>query len=156
MRKPTGESLLIEVLYTLKGLTSKDLTKESRVEFEGSCYRILNPVTLLKAKLANYSELPQNTPGQEREDLKHIRILVPCVKGFLHDALANIKNSVRLERDLVKLLEETLQIVTSEKALRASTDQGIDFSACFPPVLTTSNYEKIRNFCNYRLLPLKG
>jgi len=150
-----GKRLLVEVLYAVKGLTPEDLSKVSRVEFDGKSYSVLNPVTLLKAKLANYTELPQNTPGQERDDLKHIKILVPCIANFIQQAHARVQTSAQ-ERGLVNLLEETLEVVCGEKAKRTSSEQGIDFLATFPPVLAGSNHPRIQNFVTNRLLPLKG
>jgi hypothetical protein len=77
-----GNDLVIEVLHTVRGLGPKDLEQEAVVDIEGKRYRTLSPVLLLKAKLANYLELPQREAGIDRNDLKHLRILVPCVAGY--------------------------------------------------------------------------
>lgn len=153
--KTRGKPLLVEVLYSVKGLTPKDVTKVSEVELDGKTYRTLNPVTLLKAKLANYTELPQNTPGQERNDLKHIKILVPCVSNFISQAHARVQNAQQ-ERKLVDLLEETLQVIRSERAVRTAHEQEINFMICFPPALSSSTHSRIQNFYTKHLLPLKG
>jgi hypothetical protein len=149
-----GRDLLVEVLFTLKGLSEKDLCKETLVELGGKTYRTLSPITLLRGKLANYVELPQHTPAQERNDIKHLRILVLCVAGYLTQAHEHVERGRFTERSLVKLLEETLQIVTGKHALKAAQAERIDFRKCFPPSVTDSSLLKVQNFVKHRLAPL--
>src|SRR6266849_10151998 len=93
-----GQSLLVEVLYSVKGLTLEELQREVLVRLGNRTYKTLSPVTLMKAKLANFVELPQNTPGQERNDLKHIRIIIPCVAAYLDQGLDRVRAGVFTER----------------------------------------------------------
>ena len=160
-KNAAGQELLIEVLYAVKGLSDEDLAKTSKIELDGKTYRVLNPIMLLKAKLANYCELPQNTPGQERQDLKHIRILIPCVSRFLYEFYTQIDkliqnaplNEAQLVRNFVNLLEETLQVVQCKQGQQFSQEQGLNLMKCFPPSLNNCPHTKIQNFVIHRLKP---
>src|SRR5438445_1070149 len=46
--------------------------------------------SLAQGQISNLSELTQNHPGQERNDAKHVRILIPCVAAYLGQALAGV------------------------------------------------------------------
>jgi hypothetical protein len=97
-RDAQGRELTVEVLYAVKGLDPGDLLRETVVRLDDRQYRTLSPVTLLKSKLANFIEIPQGGPEQARHDLKHLRILVPCISGYLADAHARTVNGGLTER----------------------------------------------------------
>ena len=155
-RDAQGRELTVEVLFTIKGLLPKDVARETIVKLDDRPYRTLSPVTLLKAKLANYIEIPQHGPEQTRNDLKHLKILIPCIAGYLADAHGRAASGGLTERGLVNLLEETLEVVTSEYARRVSQSEQLDFLSCFPPVLQDSPLPKVQNFARHRLAPLRG
>jgi len=152
---PQGRTLTVEVLTSLNGLVPKDFDRETVVELDGKKYATLRPAILLKAKLANVIEIPQERPKRTRTDLKHVRILVPCVCGFLKDAHRRTLDGALTERELVKFLEETFKVVTTEYARRVADSHKIDFLACFPPELESSPLAKVRNFVRHRLEPLR-
>ena len=124
---------------------------EVLVQLGHRTYKTLSPVTLLKAKLANFVDFPQNSPGQERNDLKHIRILVPCVAAYLDQGLDRVRAGVFTERSFVNLLEATLTIGKSDHARRTSQSAGLDFMRCFPASLRTTDLSRVKNFVHYRL-----
>jgi hypothetical protein len=74
-----GEDLIAEVLYSIRGLDERDLNKVVVLSLGNKQYRTLSPITLLKAKLANACELPQQTEDGPRNDVKHVRILAECI-----------------------------------------------------------------------------
>jgi len=73
---PGKDPLLIEVINSVNGLTSNDLLDPDILELRpGQVYRVPSPVILLKAKLANASQLDQT----RRQDVRHVQMLIPCV-----------------------------------------------------------------------------
>lgn len=110
---------------------------------------------MLKAKLANYIDLPQNTPEHERNDAKHIRILIPCVAKYLENAHRGVLNGNFVERQLVKLLEKTLKVVTCDYAWQTARKEQIDLLACFPQSIFQTGLPKIRSFIAHRLPPFQ-
>jgi len=90
----------------------------------------------------------------ERNDLKHIRILVPCVAAYLDQGLRRVSLASFTERSFVNLLEETVAITESDHARMVSQREGLDFMRCFPDSLRTTTLHKVQNFVRYRLAPL--
>ncbi len=73
---PGKEPLLIEVINSVNGLTSEDLADPDLLELRpGQVYRVPSPIILLKAKLANATQLDQT----RRQDVRHVQMLIPCV-----------------------------------------------------------------------------
>lgn len=146
-----GNELLVEVLFTVVGLDARDLKNVVDLPLGGKFYRTLSPVSLLKAKIANVCNLPQQTPTGLRNDLKHVKMLIPCVTQYLSQALAKVTQGKFTERSFINLMEETLTIVNTSQAQGLAEREQIDFLRCFPKELTESQLEKVRNFCHYRL-----
>lgn len=154
-RDTQGRDLTVEVLYTVKGLEPKDLVRETIVKLDDKPYRTLSPVTLLKAKLANFIEIAQQGPEETRNDLKHLKILIPCIAGYLGEAHERTKRELLTERGMVNLLEETLELVTGNYAHRISQSEHLDFLQSFPQGLEVSPLPKVQNFWRHRLIPLR-
>ena len=154
-RDAQERELTVDVLFTIKGLQPKDLTRETIVKLDDKPYRTLSPVTLLKAKLANIIEIPQHAPEQTRNDLKHVKILIPCIAGYLGEAHGRTISGVLTERGLVNLLEETLRVVTGDYARRVIQSERLDFLRCFPENLEASSLPKVQSFWRHRLVPLR-
>ena len=104
----------------------------------------------------NLVEIPQQAPEQTRNDLKHVKILVPCIAGYLGEAHARTVSGELTERGLVNLLEETLRVVTSDYARRIIQSERLDLLRCFPEGLQESSLPKVQSFCRHRLDPLRG
>jgi hypothetical protein len=81
-----------------------------------------------------------------RQDLRHVRILVPCVAGYLTEAAETLS-----ERALVKVLNQCLRVVTANKASAVARQHRLDFSNCFPGKLRTMASGAVKNFCHYQL-----
>lgn len=152
----SGRTMTVDVLSSVRGLSPSDLEQDAVVELDGKLYRVLTPVILLKAKLANVIDLPQERPGGARTDLEHVKILVPCIVGYLTDAHQRGVEGILTDRGLINLFEETLKVVTSENAQRVSSLHKLDLFECFPPELNASPIGKVQNFFRHRLIRLRG
>jgi len=134
---------LIEVLHTIHGLTPQDLQNGvALVEVHGRRLKALSPVALLKAKIANLSDLPQ----KDRQDLRHLKILIPCVAAYITEAAEALSG-----RALVNVLTACLKTVTAENGKVVSRQYGINFSECFPERLKNARSVSVKNFCGHQL-----
>ncbi len=139
----------VEVLRDVKGLSQRDLEDVVPVVLPslGIEVRVLSPAKVLKAKLCNCAEIDQ----ENRNDVKHVRIMISCVRESLRDMLASAEAGQISERDAVNSFEEILELVRSTIATRATAKWGFDLSAVWPPELFASGLSKIGNFVKYRL-----
>ena len=106
----------IEVLHMVNGLSTKDLSRTMELRIAGMAARVLLPHLILKAKIRNSVSIPQ----EGRNDVKHVRMILLCVHAFIGEFAGYVGEDSLSERALINLLEETLEIVTSEHALRSS------------------------------------
>lgn len=139
----------VQVLRNIRGLSQKEL-ESSAVEllFDGRQFRVINPISLLKAKLANVVELNQT----ERQDVRHVIILTYCVRGFLKMQLQAYKNKEITARDCVEICDFAAQVISSENAARVAIEYGVDFTNLIPKEdLKRVSEPKFENFLSKRL-----
>lgn len=141
------KSLTVELLSHVKGLRGNEAANAVNLTIQNVELRVLDPIHCLKAKVANAADLPQD----DRQDVKHVQIMILCVREFVRDLLARISNS-ESERVVVNCLESMKAISDStvSRIIRAKWD--IDVAASFPVHdLLHCPSEKIQNFCHHRL-----
>ncbi len=113
-----GQSLPIEVLRSVHGVTNEELSEPiyTMAIGKGSVQvQVPGPIVLLKAKIANLADLPQTG----RQDSRHVVILARLLPAYLED-LQKAANEGRMEeRKLISFLERLLAIVTSKNGHRA-------------------------------------
>ncbi len=148
-RDPAGEPLLIEVLRYINGATIKEIENPIYTFEVGASnvqVQIPSPFTLLKAKIANLSDIPQ----RGRQDSRHIQILFSFIPSYFRDVEAAVKESRRKERELISLLEFALVIVSSKKAPSILKSLELDAVDLFGG-LRSSGLPKVRSFLEKRL-----
>jgi hypothetical protein len=89
-----GGFLRVEVLHTVLGLDAKDLERTMDIESAGIVARIPMPHLVLKAKLANSALIPRDG----RQDVKHTRMMLVCVRAFILELLENHRAGLIGER----------------------------------------------------------
>jgi hypothetical protein len=142
------EPLIVEVIGSVNGLANKDLVAPDILEIRpGQIYRVPSPVILLKAKLANVANIDQT----QRQDVRHVRILIPCVRQYLADALERTKAGQISERSFVNLLEASRELCTTPRNLELALEHHLELDVIFPSQLAHSDLEKISNFVRFRL-----
>jgi hypothetical protein len=147
VRKSDLDDLLVEELYAIHGLSQTDLEDWSELVRDHSVVRLLGPLTLLKSKIANLNNFPQG----DRQDERHVRTMIRCVRCFIQDYSDLVDRGEKNEREMVRMLERLLAIVTSQRAQGAARKYGIHFRQCFPESLESSPFEKVRRFATVRL-----
>ena len=113
MPRHNAAPVRIEILKRIYGVTTQEAKATALVvERNGVHYRVLHPLMLLKAKAENSADLPQDQPGQERQDVRHLKMVILCVRGFLRELIMQVENNTLAARDCINLLEETLPVIT--------------------------------------------
>lgn len=144
-----GKLRNIEVLGKVRGMTEEDLENDHvEVEFEGLRIRIPLPPVILKAKLANVSQIEQT----DRNDVRHVRIMILVIREYISGILGVIEAGAMNPRLGVGVLEEVLEIRSSYDANRCRELHGIDFSEIWPKeILEGATSQPIVNFMKHRL-----
>jgi len=75
-----GSKRIVEVLQSVHGLSPKDLSKVTPpiLEVDQCKARVLDPMTLLKAKIHNAADIDQN----DRSDVRHVKIMLLLCPGI--------------------------------------------------------------------------
>lgn len=146
---PHGRPWVIEVLHTVHGLGPKDLRRTVDVEVAGIAARTLLPHVVLKAKLANAATIPQDG----RQDVKHVRMMLLCVRGFVEDVLQGVRDGALVERAAVNLFQEIFEILRSPTAHQAATRWDLDLDSVWPlESLRDPVTPKVARWAGHRLL----
>ena len=118
------------------------------IEVAGIVARIPLPHLVLKAKLANSALITQDG----RQDVKHTRLMLACVRAFILELLENHRAGLIGDRPVVNLLEEIREVMISRNAEKATNLWGFDFRKVWPiEELKTPGGEKIARWLAHRL-----
>jgi len=128
VKREGGGFLRVEVLHTVKGLDTKDLGRTMEVRVGEVVARVLMPHLVLKAKIENAESIPQ----EGRNDVKHVHMMILCVRAFIQEFAGYVGQGQASDRALINVLEETLRISASRQAVRASELWGFDLANLWP------------------------
>jgi hypothetical protein len=143
-----GKVLAVDDLKTVPGLTPEEVKKGTLiVEFSGVRLRVLNPIACLKAKLHNVGAIDQ----RDRQDEKHVRILIPCVRAFLRRLVleAQISGNCRPALNALQLL---LLLTSHHKSIKVARAHGFALLQTVPLAdVRRSRHPKLLTFVAKRL-----
>ena len=146
-RRLDAETLTVEVLRQVRGLTRKELGDADLVELRpGQIYRIPSPVRLLKAKLANLREIKPTRV----QDIHHARLLVSSGHHDLTDMHSQVAEKNLTERALVNALHELRGVIAPSGAHKLESEHALDLASALPEDLSTSGFWYAQTRC---LLP---
>lgn len=135
-RRLDAETLTVEVLREVRGLTRKELSDADLVELRpGQIYRIPSPVRLLKAKLANLREIKPTRV----QDIHHARLLVSLAHDYLTDMHARVAEKHLTERALVNALHELRDVIATKGARKLASEHQLDLASALPAALSTAD-----------------
>lgn len=128
-RRPGAETLTVEVLREVRGLTRKELADSDLVELRpGHVYRIPSPIRLLKAKLAN---LLQIRPARAN-DIHHVRLLVALARDYLSDLHSQVAKKHLTERALINALHELYDAIAAGGVSELSDQYNFNLASALP------------------------
>lgn len=145
----TGQPLLVEVLRTVHGVTNEELHASAFTMAIGANQvrvQVPEPIALLKAKIANVSDIAQNG----RQDGRHVVILVQLMPAFLGDLMSATTQGRITERNLVDRLESLLATITSAKGRKVLTSLRLTPQSLFNE-LKPGTLSKVSSFLEKRL-----
>jgi len=142
----------IEILKRMYGVTKEEARQAALlIEQRGLQLRVLHPITLLTAKVEAAVHLPQDKPGQERQDVRHLQMMVLCVRGFLREQIAETETGKLAVKDCLELHQRVLKVLDSRAADQARRKFAINWLDIMPvESLKASSELKLRNFVERR------
>ena len=143
VKGPAGTSFRVDSLKLVAGLKSEEITRGTMVvEFAGVKLRVLDPITCLKAKLHNVRQLAQ----ANRQDEKHVRILIICVRHFLARLIAE-GASYGNYRPALNALQQLVLLTSRRDAVTTGQQHAFDFVQSLPVAeLSASQHPKLQAF----------
>ena len=128
----------IDVLRSINGIhTVKDRVFEDALEIEDIPFSVMNPITLLIAKATNCATLEQQSATQKRNDITHLRLLIPIVRSYLcalteHCPLYPDSDSKAEQRVIIRLLKKLDKVSTNAIFLKGLKIARGDLSEAIP------------------------
>ena len=133
----------IEVVRRIPGIPEAWDTPAIRAEWDGKTLRVLDPISLLACKL----ELAATVSQGKRQDVTHLKILLPCVRSFLGDLLQQVDIGRLPARDWLKVANQVLKLTTNQRARKIAGQHQINWPEILPlSAIAGSQHEKIRRF----------
>ena len=122
---PDGHELLVDILTGVFGLSAAEVERTAVTwsgtgVLSGLNLRVIHPLLLLEGKAAALRGLPQ----ADRQDAKHLRMLVLIVRQWLREQLAD-------PRKVFRAVERLAACTVSPDGLQAFA-QGIDLAQALP------------------------
>jgi len=143
-----GDESFIEVVRHIPGISSSKETPAVEARLQHKVIRLLDPVSLLVSKL----ELVATVSQAGRQDVQHLKILVPCVRAFLREVLQEVETDELPARDWLNLVNQVLKQTTSRRALKIGHKYQINWSAILPlAAIAQSKDKKIQRFHKLQL-----
>ena len=116
----------LDVLRSVNGILKIEARDTILLNVCGYDVPVLFPHLLLQGKLENALRLDQN----ERQDVKHVRVLALVLHEFLKEVIGTATPAN--ERPALTLLQNVLAVLTSENACAFTRRHGLSFAETMP------------------------
>ena len=138
----------IEIVRSVPGISGSIDALAIEAELSGKIIRVLDPISLLACKL----DLLATVTQENRRDLEHIRILIPCVRAFLREFLLQVEQDELPVRGWLGAANRVLKLTTSSRGRKIAGRFNIDWSEILPlREIDQSKHEKIIRFREHHL-----
>lgn len=138
----------IEIVRRIPGVSGSADALAVQAEWRGKTIRVLDPISLLACKL----ELLATVPQKNRRDADHLRILVPCVRAFLAEALRQVEQGEIPARQWLNVANQVLRLTTEHRAKRIASTHEINWKEILPVAAIAKSQDKqIRRFQEQQL-----
>ena len=143
-----GKVLEIHVMRVVNGLSDADLAKTEELTLkDGTVYCVPAPATMLKSKLSNLDSI--NQKDGQRQDERHARIMIPCVRHYLADTLEAVRMGTIPEREAVDRFMEAHRITTTAKAQQLDRAHNLKLVAAIPNREVLGNLSELPRLCAF-------
>jgi len=138
----------IEIVRRIPGVSESVDELAIEAALDGRSIRVLDPVSLLACKL----ELVASVPQEKRRDVAHLKMLVPCVRAFLHEFLEQVEIGQLPVRGWLGAANQVLKLTTSVRARKIAVKHQIAWKNILPlTAIAKSRNEKIGRFQEQQL-----
>jgi len=138
----------IEVVRKVPGISGDLDAFVIETRWQDKTIRVLDPISLLASKL----ELVATVPQDKRNDVLHLKILVPCVRSFLENGLERVERQEFPARHWMRLANHALKLTTNNRAMKLGERYQINWREILPVVaINRSTDEKIKTFRTQQL-----
>jgi len=142
-----GLKSAIEVVRRIPGISDAH-TPAIQAKWDGKAIRVLDPISLLACKL----ELAATVSQEKRQDVAHLKILLPCVRAFLGELLRQVEIGKLAAREWLKVANQVLKLTTENRARKIASKHQINWPKILPlTAIAKSQHEKIRRFQEQQL-----
>jgi hypothetical protein len=138
----------IEIVRRIPGVSGSVEALAVQAEWNGKTIRVLDPISLLACKL----QLAASVPQEQRRDVAHLRILLPCVRAFLNEFLQQVERGQIPARHWLGAANQVMKLTTSVRARRIASRHQIIWPEILPlTAISKSQQQKIRRFKEQQL-----
>jgi hypothetical protein len=138
----------IEIVRRIPGVSGSVDALAVEAEWNGKAIRVIDPISLLACKL----DLTATVSQEKRQDVAHLRILLPCVRAFLNEFLQQVERGEIPARHWLGAANQVLKLTTSNRARKIASKHQINWSEILPlTAIAKSQNEKIRRFREQQL-----
>lgn len=148
----SGDTVKVEILKRIYGIQTHEIQDKAVVlDYSGHQIRVIDPISLLKAKMENAVNLEQKRPHGDRQDEKHMRIMIVVTQTYLRETIANIGLEKFSVRDCLDFHEEVVNICSSKSGKKAIEMYDIKWEDALPiEDLEHSEHSQLKNFITKR------
>lgn len=147
---PDGRKLLVEILHKVHGLDRADYAHAVVLEHEGTEYRVLDPICMLKAKGANVRDIKQDDVPP-RHDREHLRLIARCVPLYLRELHELAVLGKLSESDALSPLTRTFKILQDRSLAATLAAEGIAPRSIIPHEFSISTLPRIQRAYTYQM-----
>jgi len=139
----------IEVVRTIPGVSTTAIEALAiEAEWAGHQIRVLDPISLLACKL----ELALTVSQEKRQDVEHLKILAPCVRGFLRELLKEVEHERLPAKGWLGAVTKIFELSKSTHGRKAAAKLKVDWHAILPlREISASTQAKIVRFREQQL-----
>lgn len=138
----------IEIVRRIPGTSGSVDDLAIQAEWNGKIIRVLDPISLLACKL----ELVATVPQKDRQDVAHLKMLVPCVRAFLNEFLQQVERDELPARHWLGAANQVLKLATGQRARKIAGQHQIYWPAILPlTAIAKSQNKKIKRFREQQL-----
>ena len=138
----------IEIVRRVPGVSGTSEVTAIEAEWNGLSIRVLDPISLLASKL----ELVAKVAQEDRRDALHLKILVPCVRGFLEEFLLDVEAERVAASHWSGAVNPVLKLTTTRRARKIAEPHQIHWET-IPPLSAIERcpHPKVRRFPEQQL-----
>ncbi len=138
----------IEILRRVPGVSGTVEATAIDAEWNGHSIRVLDPISLLASKL----ELVAKVAQEDRRDAFHLKILVPCVRGFLEEFLREVEAERVPAAHWLGAVNQVLKLSTTRRARKIADQHQIHWETILPvAAIERCWHPKVRRFREQQL-----